>query len=34
MENKNQLTFEDVVKLSNETNLQLSVVSIIVNVIL
>nr|DAJ28994.1 MAG TPA: hypothetical protein [Caudoviricetes sp.] len=34
MENKNQLTFEDVVKLSNETNLQLNVVSIIVNVIL
>lgn len=34
MENKNQLTFEDLVKLSNETNLQLNVVSIIVNVIL
>jgi len=34
MENKNQLTFEDVVKLSNETNLKLNVVSIIVNVIL
>lgn len=34
MENKNQLTFEDVVKLSNKTNLQLNVVSIIVNVIL
>lgn len=34
MENKNQLTFEDVVKLSNETNLQLNVVLIIVNVIL
>ena len=34
MENKNQLTFEDVVKLSNETNLQLNVVSIIVNLIL
>jgi len=34
MENKNQLTFEDVVKLSNEINLQLNVVSIIVNVIL
>lgn len=34
MENKNQLTFEDVVKLSNETNLQLNVVSIIINVIL
>lgn len=34
MENKNQLTFEDVVKLSNETNLQLNVVSLIVNVIL
>ncbi len=34
MKNKNQLTFEDVVKLSNETNLQLNVVSIIVNVIL
>ena len=34
MENKNQLTFEDVVKLSNETNIQLNVVSIIVNLIL